>query len=306
MNSKRNVIVALIIAVSLSLSCDFTIAQPATTASVSFDGERAYDRLLDQVGYGPRLPDSEATSKTRELILKTLSSAGFSTGTQDFRAASPLYGREFAGQNLYGVYPAGSKVKYLISAHYDCRPRADNDPDPASRSLPVPGANDGASGVAILLELARNVPSLKLSHGVALAFFDLEDHGITAETFCHGSRFMALHLPKSLEFELGINLDMVGDADLKVKMEGYSYQKCRKPTLDLWQKGNALYPDVFLLEQGPSIYDDHMPFIGQGKQFIDVIDFDYSHWHTTNDTADKCSPQSLEIIGHTVLEFIKD
>jgi glutaminyl-peptide cyclotransferase len=305
MNPKPNIKAAIMIAVSLSLSCDFTIAQP-TTASASFDGEKAYDFLLDQVGYGPRLPNSEATSKTRALILKTLSSTGFSTGTQDFRAVSPIYGQELGGQNLYGIYPAGSKVKYLISAHYDCRPKADNDPNPGRRGLPVPGANDGASGVAILLELARVVPSLKLPHGVAVAFFDLEDHGISAETFCLGSRFMARNLPKPLEFELGINLDMVGDADLKVKMEGYSYQKSRRLTMGLWQKGNALYPDVFLLEQGPSIYDDHMPFIGRGKQFTDVIDFEYSHWHTTNDTADKCSPKSLEIIGHTVLEFIKD
>lgn len=297
----------LMMACALSLHCTGTAAAE-TTAPLNFNGEKALELLATQVDYGPRLPGAEGHKKTRELILNTLAENGFTTGVQSFAVTSPLLNKPVTGFNLYGIFPPGKKVKYLLSAHYDTRPYADQDLNPARQKDPVPGANDGASGVAVLLELARVIPSLNLPHGVGLAFFDLEDHGVPTEpsTFCLGSNYMAQNLPPALDFELGINLDMVGDYDLKLPMEGYSLMRVGPEVTKLWQLGNQLYPQVFLLKKGPSVFDDHMPFLMRGRKYIDVIDFEYPAWHTTDDTTDKVSPESLEAVGLTMQRFIQN
>ncbi len=300
----------------LSLNCAIA-AQPTATVEVTtktavnatklFQGERAMIDLVKQVEAGPRLPNSPGLAATRNLIKTTVSASGWSFHEQDFEAFSPILKQVVKGQNLFAIYPKGAAVKYLVSAHYDTRPFADMDPDPALRQEPVPGANDGASGVAVLLELSRALRQADLKHGVALVFFDLEDHGVAGsnEGFCLGSRHFASHLPAEVKgFQAGINLDMIGDADLSLPMEGYSLSKAPKLVYDLWRIGNSLNPEVWLMERGPSVYDDHMPFLGSGQQYIDVIDIQYEAWHTTKDTADKCSSKSLDIVGDTVTTLI--
>jgi len=263
--------------------------------------------LVKQVEAGPRIPGSPGLESTRKLIRDTLATNNFEVISQTFGAVSPLLNQKIQGENIVGIYPKGAKVKYLISAHYDTRPFADQDPDPARRAEPVPGANDGASGVAVLLELSRVLPLAKPAHGVALVFFDIEDHGAPggANGFCLGSRYFASNEPVQIEgYQQGINLDMVADAELTLPMEGYSLSKAPKLTFDLWNKGSSLYPTIWIKQRGPSIYDDHMPFLALGKSYIDVIDFDYPPWHTTADTVDKCSAKSLDIVGDTILGFI--
>lgn len=285
-----------------------TTAMPLVN-SVKFNADRAMSDLVKQVDNGPRLPASPGQAFTRKLIEDTLRENQLDVGKQDFTAKSPQLGYQVDGQNLFGVFPKGSAVKYVLSAHYDTRPFSDQDADITKWEQPVPGANDGASGVAVLLELARCIPKSQLGHGVALVFFDLEDHGIAAteNTFCLGSQEFARNLPTQLKgYQYGINLDMIGDADLALPMEGWSMSKAPKLTFDLWRHGNALYPNVWKLVKGPSVYDDHMPFLATGAQYIDVIDINYPYWHTTQDTPDKCSAKSLEIIGDTILSFIKN
>ncbi len=281
----------------------------STSADIKtlFSGERAFADLVKQVEAGPRLPGTAGLMATRGLIKEQLTQNGWDYQEQPFKVLSPLLNQQVDGLNIFGVYPKGKPVKYLVSAHYDTRPFADMDPDPAKRQDPVPGANDGASGVAVLLELARVLPQVNLQHGVALVFFDIEDHGAPGNSngFCLGSQHFAANLPETVkDFQFGVNLDMIADADLVLPMEGYSLTKAPKLTFDLWKVGNQLYPSVWLKQRGPSIYDDHMPFLARGKQYIDVIDFDYKPWHTTQDTADKCSPRSLDIVGDVVASFI--
>jgi glutaminyl-peptide cyclotransferase len=275
--------------------------QPTT-----FDGDRAYRDLLGQMALGPRTPGSASVAKLREMILSELGRNGFTTGTQEFHAFSEVGGSNYKAVNVYGVFPKGAKARYLISAHYDCRPAADRDPDPAKKRQAVPGANDGASGVAVLLELSRVIPPMASRNGVALVFFDAEDGGVSSrsEGFCLGSRNMAANLPPALDFEIGVNLDMVGDANLRIPMEALSLKHCPEVTRAFWANGARLYPGVFVEEPGPSVYDDHMPFVETGRSYIDVIDFDYAPWHTTEDTADKCSGASLKAVGDTVLSLI--
>jgi Zn-dependent M28 family amino/carboxypeptidase len=196
----------------------------------------------------------------------------------------------------------------MLSAHFDTRPVADQDKDPDKSAKPVMGANDGASGVAVLLELSRQVPKLNFPKGIALVFFDLEDHGAPTSNdgFCKGSQYMAAHFPPELQFEAGVNLDMVGDSNLRFRQERYSLSRFPDLTTRLWTVGASLYPQVFVQEMGPPVFDDHMPFLKSGKPYIDVIDFEYPSWHTGDDTADKCSAESLQVIGDVMLHFIQN
>lgn len=263
--------------------------------------------LVSQVNAGPRLPNSPGIMATRKLITDTLTEMGWEVHTQDFEAFSPILESNQRGQNIFAIYPKETTATYVLSAHYDTRPYADMDPDPSKQNEPVPGANDGASGVAALLELGRIIPQSKPKGPIALVFFDLEDHGTAGKPsgFCLGSRYFAAHLPPQVkDFQYGINLDMIADADLTLPMEGYSLSKVSKLTFDLWKTGNAFYPQVWKMERGPMIYDDHMPFIAIGKEYIDVIDIEYPAWHTTNDTPEQCAAHSIEIVGDTVFRFI--
>jgi hypothetical protein len=277
-----------------------------TVHAGGFDGERAYGLLLQQVQLGPRVPGSNAAAFERKLILSKLVQDGFSTGTQSFDAYAPLIENTVHGVNLYGIYPADKPVKYMISAHYDSRPRADMERNPERSKQAIAGANDGASGVAILLELASVVAESQTSTGVALVFFDCEDLGQPAsdEGFCLGSRFMADNLPSKLKFEKGINLDMVGDADLRLTMEGNSVSKAETLVNEVWNIGAKLHPNVFVKQRGPVVFDDHMPFLSKNYPYIDIIDFEYPFWHTLRDTADKCSPQSLKAVGDVLSALI--
>lgn len=311
---------SLAIAISLLTNSDFTVHAETTapltqnttsttsaTELPTFSGERAMNDLIRQVDGGPRLPNSPGIQTTRQLILKTLIDAGWEVHTQNFEAFSPQLQQTVPGQNIFAIYPKRTTATCIISAHYDTRPFADMDPDPARRQDPVPGANDGASGVAVLLELGRLIPQTSVDYGVCLAFWDLEDHGAQGNSsgFCLGSRYFASNLPLQVkDFQWGINLDMVGDLNLQLPMEGFSLSKAPKLTSALWDVGTKHYPEVWLRERGPMVYDDHMPFLSAGRDYINVIDMDYSPWHTVADTPDKCSAQSLEIVGDTVLRFI--
>ena len=177
---------------------------------------------------------------------------------------------------------------------------ADHDPDPKLQTQPVPGANDGASGVAILLELARNLPE-DLNQQVWLVFFDLEDQGrIAGYDWILGSQAFVNQLSGSPDAVIVI--DMIGDEDLQIYKE-----KSSSPALvdEIWQVAKTLsYDEIFSDEGKYSILDDYTPFLNAGIQAIDIIDFDYPYWHTAGDTADKVSAESLEIIGNLLLTWL--
>jgi Zn-dependent M28 family amino/carboxypeptidase len=160
--------------------------------------------------------------------------------------------------------------------------------------------------VAVLLELARVLAARPVEEGVALVFFDIEDHGAPTDPlgFALGSRHMAANLPESLRgFRRGINIDMIGDKDLRLPMEGFSGRKAPVLTRHVWNIGHEMYPDIFVKEMGPPITDDHLPFLEAGHQYINLIDFTFAPWHTLGDTPDKCAAASLEAVGR-VLESI--
>jgi Zn-dependent M28 family amino/carboxypeptidase len=186
----------------------------------------------------------------------------------------------------------------IIGAHYDSRILADQDPG-QGRTGPVPGANDGASGVAILLELARTLPADGIP--VELVFFDAEDSGgLDGRDWIMGSRAFVANLksyPKA-----AIIVDMIGDVNLNIYIESNSNQTLVN---QIWkQAANLGYSDEFIATPKYSMEDDHTPFLEAGIPAVDIIDFDYPYWHTAADTLDKVSPNSLQIVGRVLENWL--
>ncbi len=199
--------------------------------------------------------------------------------------------------------PSGSK--YLLAAHFDSRPRAENDPDSTKRDRAIDGANDGASGVAVLMELGRLFVSDKPAVNVDLAFLDGEDWGKSGdlEDYFLGAKDMITRGIKN-KYRFGILIDMVGDKDLKIFKEQFSDLYATKVTDLIWKTAAELGEKAFVDSVGYTVYDDHLTFMTIGIPMTDVIDFVYPYWHSTHDTPDKCSAQSLAIVGRVLSTII--
>ncbi len=190
-----------------------------------------------------------------------------------------------------------AKVRVVVLAHWDSRPFADQDPDPANRRKPVLGANDGASGVAVVLELARVLKGRLKDVGVLYLLTDGEDLGPGIDEMLLGARHFAKNLP-SLRPDYGILLDMIGDKDLRVPIERYSYSSAPELVNELYAlAARAGLARTFPKQLGEWVIDDHVPLIEAGVPTIDLIDFTYEPWHTVRDTPDQCSPESLGKVG---------
>jgi len=262
--------------------------------SRNFDGRAAYRHVTAQVEIGPRPTGSEGRRQTPQYILDRLSRNRWAIEVQEFRY------RGMRPRNIIAKAGQGKGPIILIGAHYDTRRRADNDPSADKRNQPVMGANDGASGVAVLLELARSLDKSALENEVWLVFFDAEDNGrLDGWDYIAGSSNFANSL--TVEPAAVMIVDMIGDKNQELYKEQNS-----TPWLveTVWAKAAELgYGDYFLPTAKYSMLDDHTPFLRRGIPAIDIIDFDYPYWHTTADTADKVSGDSLARVGR-VLESL--
>ena len=257
-----------------------------------FDGQRAYELVAQQLEFGPRIPGSDGSRRAGEWIQQELKEAGWEIKIQSFN----YHGIEL--RNFIGMAGPADDPPVVLGAHYDTRPKADQDPsDPAA---PVPGANDGGSGVAVLLELAAAMPPDTLPRAVWMVFFDAEDSGgIEGWEWIVGSS----HFVETLEAEIesAVVVDMVGDADLRLPLELNSTGTLQQ---EIWLTAQTLGYSAFVAEPGPSILDDHTPFLRAGIPAVDIIDFEYPPWHTQADTLDKVSPASLEQVGRTLQTWL--
>ena len=257
-----------------------------------FDGQRALADVETQVAFGPRTPGSSGHARVQEWMRAELSAAGWETRIQS---------TERLGQPVENIiaYRGNETPEVILGAHYDTRLFADADPDPEDHDEPVPGANDGASGVAVLLELARVLP--KNGVPVWLVFFDAEDNGrIKGWDWILGSQAFV----EELDFrpEAAVIVDMIGDADQNIYIERNSTPEL---VAEIWGVAEELgYEESFIPTPKYSILDDHTPFLQAGIPAVDIIDFDYPYWHTTEDTVDKVSAESLEAVGRTLQEWL--
>jgi glutaminyl-peptide cyclotransferase len=256
--------------------------------TVKFDSESAYLDVQTQVAFGPRIPGTQGHAKALDWIQTELVSAGWMVEIQQAESMGhPI-------QNIIAKRSAAAP-RIILGAHYDTRSVADNDPDPANRTQPVPGANDGASGVAVLLELARTLPQDTVP--TWLVFFDTEDNGnIEGWDWILGSRAFVKNLTQRPQAM--VLLDMVGDSNLNIYMESNSDDRLRN---EIWGVAAGLgYQKYFIPTVKYSMEDDHTPFLEAGIPAVDLIDFDYPSWHTVQDTEDKVSAESLKVVGETV------
>ncbi len=267
-----------------------------------FNAENAFKYLQKQCDFGPRNPNSQGHKKTRDFLIKELNKFSKNVFTQDFTFKSSKETLNLT--NIIAVFGTNAKKRILLAAHWDTRPYADLDPDPKNRQTPIIGANDGASGVAVLLELARIFKSNPPPIQVIIVLFDGEDYGKTTKEMFLGSRFFAKNINKDWIPDYGILLDMVGDKDLNIYIEKNSLDFAPGVVELVWNKANELGLKNFHNKVGQAILDDHIPLLEIGIECIDIIDFNYPYWHTLNDTPDKCSPKSLETIGKLLLGLI--
>lgn len=272
----------------------FLFIPSCTSNPPDFDASRAYQDVEYQVSLGPRSIGSEGHSVLQQYIKQELDKFAWDT---EIQTSTILDGLQI--NNILAKRGYGADTWIILGAHYDTRLYADMDPDPMLHTEPVPGANDGASGVAVLLELGRVLPR-NLDKEIWLVFFDAEDNGRIGEyDWILGSRVFVENLANYPDAV--IIVDMVGDENLVLPFEQNSDRELAE---SIWSVASGLGRTEFVAEDGPHILDDHIPFLELGIPAVDIIDFDYPYWHTTSDTLDKISMDSLDAVGDTLLAWL--
>lgn len=276
--------------------------QEPSLAAKGFSGAAAFRHLEAQVAFGPRVPGSAAHRKALDYLSKELRRETPDVRVESF--APVVEGRRLPMANVVAVFGRGKGDVAMVAAHWDSRPRSEQDPHPEHRSMPTPGAEDGASGVAVILEVARSLHASPPPREVRLVLLDGEDFGTSLETMFYGSREYVRRHATDLP-AWGVLLDMVGNPRLNVPREAFSSQRAKGLTDRIYRTARVMgYERYFPDREGPEIYDDHLQFLDAGVPFVDLIDFNYPHWHTIHDLPEECSASSLEIVGKLVLKVL--
>jgi len=276
-----------------------------------FKGEKASIYLTEQCEIGYRHPGSSGHAQALQYYRQFFATLADTLILQTFEQFIPVDNVTFTLTNVIAGFNPAADHPLLIGAHWDTRSRAEQDPIPANREKPILGANDGASGVAVLLHLGELLAQHRPPRAVFLVLFDGEDYGYpgSLDSYCMGSEYFARQLPITKPTE-AIIIDMIGDKELNIPIERNSYQSHPELVQTIWNIAKNRGFTEFQHRFGSHIYDDHVMLIKYaGIPSIDLIDFEYPNryqnfWHTTMDTPDKCSPQSLAIVGQVLYDYI--
>ena len=267
-----------------------------------FDGSAAYALVERQVGFGPRVPGTAGHRAMAGWVETYLSERADTLILQRFDHVT-VANETLSLVNFLARFRPDEGPALLLLAHWDTRPVSDNSPGAEERPLPVPGANDGASGTAVLLQLAEMFGKTPPPRSVDILLVDGEDYGdfaVGKDVFL-GSRYFAGNLPEGYSAEFGILLDMVGDRDLEIYVEGNSNRLAPEVVDRVWNLAARMgFSDVFHRQGRHTVNDDHIPLNEAGIPTINIIDFDYPYWHTPHDTPDKVSASSLGVVGAVV------
>ncbi|MFM7594429.1 MAG: M28 family peptidase, partial [Isosphaeraceae bacterium] len=265
----------------------------------AIDAARAFGYLKAICDIGPRTEGSAANERQRLMVAEHFRKNGLEIKEQAFDATDPSNRQRKRLTNLIGSWQPEKKRRVVLGAHYDTRPYPDQDPDPAKRRSRFIGANDGASGVALLMEIANHLPKMTTDWGVDLVLFDGEELVYQdGDPYFLGSRhfarqYLAQARSRDWKYDAGLVLDMVADKDLLIEQEQYSIEYAPNVVRDLWSVAAQLGEKRFSRSVGPAVLDDHIPLNQAKIPTADVIDFEYPHWHTADDTPDKCSGESM-------------
>ncbi len=305
--------VLVLVAALAALSCGGTDGEPDGSAAGSapvayprFDGASAYALLERQVAFGPRVPGSPGHRAMAEWVETYFGERADTLIVQRFTHVT-VEGDTLPLVNFLARFRPEAAPSALLLAHWDTRPFSDQAFAILDQERPVPGANDGASGTAVLLELASMLRDSPPPRGVDLLLVDGEDYGdfgVGSDVFL-GSRYFASHLPEGYAPEFGVLLDMVGDRDLEIEVEGHSNRLAPEVVDKVWNIAHRLgFGDVFVRRTRGPINDDHIPLNSAGIPTINIIDFSYPYWHTPEDTPDKVSASSLGVVGTVMARLI--
>jgi glutaminyl-peptide cyclotransferase len=291
-----------------------TMAQAPTKAvPAPIDGDRAYGYLTAICKIGPRPAGSAANTRQRAMVAEHFRKLGGQVREQPFAGTDPLSHAPVAMANLIGSWFPERAERVVLGVHYDTRPFPDEDPDPSRRKQPFLGANDGASGVALLMEIAHHLPDSPTPWGVDLVLFDGEElvygggQNQTGEYFLGSKAFGREYAGRKGgkdHYAAALVLDMVGDRDLAIEKEQHSLEFAPRLVGEVWAVARALKVPEFRDRVGPSVQDDHLPLYSNGIPAIDIIDFDYRHWHTAQDLPENCSGASLAQVGKVVTAWL--
>lgn len=308
---RLRVVVAVLPLLLPALACGDP-AGPGAVEGVGprFDGARALALVERQVAFGPRVPGTPGHAAQLAWMLARLDSLAPEVSADTFRVVTTA-GDSLTLTNVRARYRPDHPRRILLLAHWDTRPTSDQAPDPSDRDRPVPGANDGGSGTAVLLELARLLAAAPPPVGVDLLLVDGEDYGPGPEDMFLGARRYAERLPSRgpERPEYGVLLDMVGDADPSFPVERASAERAAGVVARVWDLAAELgHGDVFPDRPGPRILDDHLPLLDAGIPTAVVIDFSYgpghAWWHTPEDTPDKLAASTLGRVGEVMVALI--
>ncbi len=299
----------MLLAVTVALvACDTAAPTGSRVDRPSFSGDLAYQSVVEQVGFGPRVPGTAGHAVALDWIATTLTERAGRVTLQRFDVETST-GDTLRLTNVLASFNPDVERRLLLFTHWDTRPQSDQAQDESERAIPVPGANDGASGTAVLLELARLFQQQLPTVGVDLLFVDGEDYGPGTEDMFFGSRHFAEQLDEADYPLYAVLLDMVGDASPSFPIEGYSAEAARALALRVWGMARDLgYEREFPTRVGQRVTDDHLPLLEKGIRAIDIIDFDYgpgnSYWHTPRDDIENVSAETLEMVGEVVAEWV--
>ena len=324
----RKIVIISLVLFSMT-SCDNKqnskpVAQPAPQVKQvvipDFNADSAYNYVKKQLDFGPRVPGSVAHKQCAEWFVDFFSDKADTVYVQDFRTR--LYdGRGIDGKNIIAAFNPEAKKRILLAAHWDSRPFADHDPDKNNWNTPIDGANDGASGVGVLMEIARILNDNPVNIGVDIILFDLEDYGapyflnlMTNDDWALGSQYWAKN-PHIYNYRayFGILLDMVGASNAKFPKEYYSQQFAPALSNDVWKIARELgYDEYFTNELGHPINDDHIYVNAISRiPMIDVIHLEnnsessfYPYWHTVKDNIEQIDPKTLGMVGDVVVNVL--
>ena len=313
------------------VSCDFS---PAKTSNAEkkkkktiiptpvFSGDSAYLYVQEQVDFGPRVPNTETHKRCSEYLAAKLKEFGAEVIVQEAEVTA-WDNTLLNAKNIIGQYKPEIKNRVLLFAHWDTRPYADHCPDESRQNEPILGANDGGSGVGVLLEIARQLNKTPLPFGVDIIFFDAEDYGEPdhieiqnhkQDTWCLGSQYWGKnpHV-KNYYARFGILLDMVGAQNAKFHRELYSKHFAPRFQKKIWNTAHKIgYGDYFIFEDGGTITDDHV-YVNKHLNIpcVNIIQFDPNsetsfgtYWHTHDDNMGIIDKNTLKAVGQTVLEYI--
>lgn len=286
-----------------------------------FNADSAYAYIQKQVEFGPRVPNTEAHEACAQWLTNKMKELGANVVVQEGKVTA-FDNSVLSIKNIIAQFQPEKNDRILLFAHWDTRPFADHDPDPAKRNNPIDGANDGASGVGVLMEIARHLKSHPTHPGIDIIFFDAEDYGIPdhldipykQDTWCLGSQYWGKNPHKKNYYaRYGILLDMVGAKGARFYQEQYSLQWASGLVDHIWNTAARIgYGDYFIFDKGGYITDDHV-YVNKftGIQTVDIIEFDPTnnssfgkYWHTHNDNMDIIDKETLKAVGQTVMEVI--